>query len=351
MIPRSLLGLVAGLGLLWTVPAAAQVRIFRNPNRNVSAYFRQAFYNIVPTNIAAGRVVPTNAWPFQYGTQNWPIGGSNEQLRFQNSGSSGSIHYERTISQEQFSVDFSSDGRFVVRRSTPGTADKPSVELAQNPGQSITLSVGVEGKRPTVYRGSTLWGLLLIQPEACQKELLPLLEPFPFYAQMNQTATALEGEVLKLAAAGKIPDRQSWDKLVRQLGDDDFCKREAADRLLRAAGPGIVNFLQQLDYAGLDAEQQFRVRRIVESFHGQTVADTPEQAAAQVVGDPLVWLALLGRPQEATRRAAAKQLAALMGEPIGVDPGADPATQKDQREKLRAKLGPAKTETKPPAKS
>ena len=40
-----------------------------------------------------------------------------------------------------------------------------------------------------------------------------------------------------------------------------------------------------------------------------------------------------------------------MGEPIGVDPAADPATQKDQREKLRAKLEPAKTETKPAAKS
>ena len=80
------------------------------------------------------------------------------------------------------------------------------------------------------------------------------------------------------------------------------------------------------------------MRRIIELCHGQTTADTAEQAAAQLVGDPLVWLALLDRPQEPTRRAAAKQLAALTGEPIGIDPAADPATQKAQREKLRVKL-------------
>ena len=169
---------------------------------------------------------------------------------------------------------------------------------------------------------------------------------------MSQTATNLDADLLKLAALGKVPNRQQWSKLVQQLGDNEFTKREAADRSLRTLGPTIVGYLQQLDYASLDAEQQFRVRHIIDSFRGQTVADTPDEAAAMLLGDPLVWLALLDRPQEETRRAAAKQLAALLGEPIAIDPAADPATQKDQREQLRAKLEPAaKTETKPAAKS
>ena len=101
----------------------------------------------------------------------------------------------------------------------------------------------------------------------------------------------------------------------------------------------------------MDAEQQFRVDRIAESFRGQTASDTTEQVAALLAADPSVWLALLERRQEATRRAAAKQLGVLLGEPIGVDPVADPATQKERREQLRAKLERTKPEGKPAAKA
>ena len=145
MIPRSLLGLALGLGLLWAAPAAAQqVRIFRPGRSVVGQYFRQAFYSIVPATIASGRVVPANQWPFQYNGQ-WP-GGQTEQLHFQTNGGVGSVHYQRTTPQEQLTVEFSSDGRFVVRRSNPGKADKPMAELAQVAGQPLTFSAGSGGQ-------------------------------------------------------------------------------------------------------------------------------------------------------------------------------------------------------------
>ena len=156
----------------------------------------------------------------------------------------------------------------------------------------------------------------------------------------------IEADLLKAAVAGKIPDRRHWADLVRQLGDNQFAKREAADRMLRAVGPQVTGFLQQLDYGQLDAEQQFRVRRIIDLLHGSAAADTAEQVAERLVADSSVWLALLDRPEASTRRIAAKHLAGMLGEPIGVDPEANPATQENQRELLRAKLEPPKTETK-----
>ena len=74
----------------------------------------------------------------------------------------------------------------------------------------------------------------------------------------------------------------------------------------------MVGSLEQLDDAQLDAEQQFRVRRIIASFRARIVADVPDQIAAKLFLDPLIWLALLDRPEKATRAAAAKQLAALL---------------------------------------
>ena len=54
--------------------------------------------------------------------------------------------------------------------------------------------------------------------------------------------------------------------------------------------------------------------------------------------EPFDLARFLDRPEKTTRTAAAKQLAALLGEPIDVDPAADPATQRKQREQLRTKI-------------
>ena len=100
----------------------------------------------------------------------------------------------------------------------------------------------------------------------------------------------------------------------------------------------MVSNLEQLDYDQLDAEQQFRVRRIVASVRGRVATDTPDQIAEMLFPDPLIWLALLDRPEKATRTAAVKQLAALLDESIDIDPAAEPATQRKQREQLRRKI-------------
>jgi hypothetical protein len=47
---------------------------------------------------------------------------------------------------------------------------------------------------------------------------------------------------------------------------------------------------------------------------------------------------LASRPDVATRRLAAKQLAAILEAPIPVDPETDPTSQQSKLEELRAKI-------------
>jgi hypothetical protein len=293
------------------------------------------------TTIVHGRIANT-IWQ-RFGI--WTSRGTGEELRVQWNNGIFSIRYERTSEDDPLLLEAASDGRFSIRRDSKGKPSQPPLLFNQPSVGPISLRLGKEGEEK-VYRAASLWHLAIVQPEACKQHLFPLLANLPGCTQLPQTTAAIEAELLRAAAAGKSPDYRQWGDLVRQLGDNQFAKREAADRLLRAAGPAVAGYLQQLDYAQLDAEQQFRVQRILGSFRGQSSSDTPAQVAVRLMADAPIWLALLDRPEVATRRMAAKQLAGLLGGPIGVDPEADPATQAGQREQLRAKIEPHPAETK-----
>ena len=150
--------------------------------------------------------------------------------------------------------------------------------------------------------------MLIEEPDVSRQQLLPLLDVLPGCDNLTQTADSVEGELLKQAKAGKLPDWGRWNKLIEQLDDEQYAKREAADRLLRKEGPAVMFSLEQLDYDQLDAEQQFRVRRIVAVLRRRIATDAPDQIAEMLLPDPLIWLALLDRPAKATRTAAANSL-------------------------------------------
>jgi hypothetical protein len=88
----------------------------------------------------------------------------------------------------------------------------------------------------------------------------------------------------------------------------------------------------------LDAEQQSRLRRIIRDLSAQTGEDTPQHIASMLIEDPLIWLALLSRPEESTRQAAVQQLTALLNLPIGIDPKAEPDSQAKARDELRKQI-------------
>ena len=147
-----------------------------------------------------------------------------------------------------------------------------------------------------------------------------------------------EEKLLQEANGDGAANRARWAALVAELGDESFAKRKAADRALRTGNAGAIAYLRQLDVAHLDTEQQFRVGRIVEAMAVPNGDDSVEQIAAALATDPTLWLALLGRPDLATRRTAARELTRLLGQSIPVDPAADPDSQKAPRQQLRATI-------------
>jgi hypothetical protein len=301
--------------------------------------------------IMSGRVVNTADWRFGNGTSSTSDGKNKEQITFRGGmgvTNTGGIDYERTTPQEEFTISINSDGNFRFRRSPKGSSSIAPIQFSQVPGEPLTLTIGAEGKQQE-YRGATLWHLLMANPQEA-RPVVEILEQLRPQWQVAKVTAAVEAELLK-SAGTKRPDRQQWAALVQQLADDQFTRREAADRQLRAAGAGVLGYLQQLDFNQLDAEQQSRIRQMIKSLSRQTTDDTPEQVAAWLSEDPSVWLVLLARPDESVRRTAARQLAAILGESIPVDPAADPATQKDQRETLRARIEKARPSTPKPAKS
>jgi hypothetical protein len=247
----------------------------------------------------------------------------------------------------EFSVVTSSDGRFVLRYSDKDHPER-FFNFTQLPGQPVSLSLppidaalaAVKSAKagtdkPRVLRAPTVWHLIIINSDDCRKRFLPTLESLRPGWHVALAAESVEDELVKMAAVSRKSDRKQWGAWVRQMGDPLFRHRERADRNLREVGPAALGFLTRLNMNELDADQKSRVRAIIRFLSQQTSEDTPQRVAATLVEDPLIWLALLSRPEEATRRAAAQQLSVILDCPIDIDPKALPETQAKARETVR----------------
>ena len=294
-----------------------------------------------------GRIVNSNgAWMFGTQKQASTDGPVREQIDLNGNGATGSLAYsyersgvqadKQTGPRVEFAIDISSDGRFALRYSDK---DHPAryFKLKQAPGQPVSLSLPPSGK-PRVLRAPTVWHVLIIEAEDCRKQFLPILESIRPNWRVGLTAQAAEDELVKMAAMSRKSDRKQWEAWVNQLGDPVYRHRDKADQHLRDVGPPVLGYLNRLNMSQFDAEQKSRLRRIIRFLSTQTGEDTPEHVASMLFEDPLVWLALLSRPEESTRQAAVQQLTALLNLPISVDPKAAPDSQIKARDELRTQI-------------
>ncbi|MBN1396184.1 MAG: hypothetical protein JW959_14270 [Pirellulales bacterium] len=270
-------------------------------------------------------------------------GGSNntkESFQITNQNGRLNLSYSKSSDDELVNVVVSGLNDAVsINRRPRGKSNVVPVEYRQDPRNDlILLSVG-EGADRQTYRAKDLWQLLLVRREECETHLYPLLEMVRQDWKIAETVVDVEDKLMHGISEEIVQRRARWASLVEQLGDDSFAKREAADRALRAEGAAAVGFLRRLDLDRLDAEQRFRVRRILDAVVEEDGEDTPEEIAQRLAGEPDVWLALLARPELETRKTAAKQLSILLGESIDVDPNADPDSQKEQRDRLQKIIG------------
>ena len=322
----------------WAASAGAQdLKTMQNLNQVVRT-------GLVQFRVIAGRVSLDCSRVNNYQTAN-NFDKQQDSLSIQSDDSDAVLSYNWTNGKQQLSIEVSNVSKVRIRYSGKGDDPQVPVEFNQPKQAKTTLKVGPEGKQQ-IYSAPNLWQLFLAYPAETKKYLAPLLELLHPDWKLSESAASLEIELLRRAGNNETEDRKHWSALVEQLGDESFAKRQAADRAIRAADPAVLNYLQQLDFSRLDAEQQFRVRRIIEALSERLGDDSPEQTASWLAGDPSIWLILLGRSEAATRRQAVGQLVAMLGGPIGVDPEADPSTQKTQMEQLRLRIEGLATENK-----
>lgn len=260
----------------------------------------------------------------------------SESLQMRVTQNETQLNYQLSIPAEVFSVTVSGTQAVQVQRTPRNAASFAAIAYVQRPGRPVVLSVGSDDARWSI-EAPTLWHLMLAAPDRCREHLLPMLGSLGPNWDLEQAARAIEEGMLQGTTGEALAERARWSKLVAQLADDAFARREAADRDLRAGGSAAVGYLRQLDFASLMPEQQYRVRRILETASnagGDTVADV----VVWLSGDAYAWLLLAGRDELATREAAAARLDEILGEPVAFDPRAPEAERTRQLDAIRDRL-------------
>ena len=264
-------------------------------------------------------------------------GGRSERVGIRIAGQDLTISYQMSTPDEEFSLQVTGDSQLHIRRTPKRDSTLLPADFRQSADEPLRLALGPKAEQ-RVYQAASLWHLFITEPEACRSHLAPLLQVLDEKWDLTKTAQQVESALLRAAADGDLPDPRRWAALVEQLGDERFARRQAADRELRTLGRVVLTYLRGLDLGQLDAEQHYRVRRIIGTLSASMENDTPSQIASWLAGDPTIWLALLSRSEESSRRLAAERLDALLGEPIRFDPAADAKTRADQIEQLRSRV-------------
>lgn len=293
---------------------------------------------VVHFSVVMGRIAASADQPGFESEQSSSIEpGRHETLSVSaNNDSEASVKYQLTTGDEQLSVNVTEGYDVSFSRHPTNQPHAAQVDFHQPRSGRITLTVVQDGVTREVH-GETLWYLLLAQPELCRQHLLPLLEMLRSDWRLVETAQAIESQMVRIAAAYQPDNLQRWSKLVANLASDRFMVRQAAERELRAEGTTVVPYLQSLNHHQLDLEQWSRITGIVDA-QSNGAEDTPEQEACRLMDDRPLWVILLSRPQESTRRMAARQLEFLLGHSIEFDPGAPESVRKNQLEALRKRI-------------
>ncbi len=291
--------------------------------------------------VVSGRIVTSSQLFGRQVSSSTKNNGREENLSINLANGIPNFRYELGTQDERVTISGTNADEMTVRREPRGDSIEPLVELEQPIRGRLTLTIqGKEDAQPRVVAGTTLWHMVLAEPEIMQQVLLPIVEVLQPDWKLGDLATKLEPALLQTVGQQRASGRKAWGALVAELTNDRFAARESADRKLRSVGAAVTPYLSSLDRRQLSAEQQIRIRRIIDSLNHDVADNSVERIADWMSWDPRTWIMLLDRPNETTRQTAASQLALLLEEPLEFDPLADEGIRREQLKRLRARFDP-----------
>ena len=270
-----------------------------------------------------------------------------ERLSITLSGEATSISYELSVGDVRVGYEVVDGAEVTVSRRGKGAEEDSFLEFHQPKSGPISLCVG-EGEKEKTYHAGDLWQLLAAEPALCRERLTPLLRLLKPEWRLDHIVLEAERSLYESAKLLQNADLAEWRRLINDLGDPKFSKRQAADRRLRTFGRAAALFLISIDWRRLDAEQESRIRAIFHELSGGDRADTPDRVALFLARDPHVWLRLLETGEAAERRLALEQLERLLSIRIAFDPAGDQALRETQLAALRRQLDSVAAEREAP---
>lgn len=288
--------------------------------------------------VISGRIVATSEMSGRSVTSSANTADRQEQLTVNLSTTRVDLHYELLTPRLQVSVDIADGDELTILRQPRSGSDVEPLKFHQPRDGQLLLQLGDEAQQPEAWKVDSLWHLLLAEPEVCEQELLPLLKLIKPDWRLMPMAEEVEEAMYSTAQASRNWNRQSWGKLVSELGSDRFAERRQAEQRLYDLGTIILPYLRGLDRSRLDAEQQYRVRMLVRNLSSANLHDTPQNVASWLVADPHVWYTLLERGDVQHQHIAADQLEELLGQTIQFDPAADPPARQAQLQAIKQQI-------------
>ncbi|MBA4018659.1 MAG: hypothetical protein C0483_15950 [Pirellula sp.] len=285
--------------------------------------------------LTGGRVTATSSYSGRSFSSTSQSKDRQESLKVDMNGVSPSVDYQLTTDGFKVSVLLTAGNELRVRREPKEGSTAKAFELHQPPEGHVTIVLGPD---PTKLEASSLWHLLLDQPELAKNELEPLLRLLrPGWPLVSQ-ARAVEEALYKQVDASAKFDRNAWSAMVSQLGSDKYLEREEADRKLRELGQSIVPYLKNLSPGQLDAEQIYRIRAIARQYETEENEDNADTAAGWLSADPEIWYILARRADAQQRALVRMQLERILGEPVEFDPAAAGDVLQTQLKRLREQI-------------
>ncbi len=270
------------------------------------------------------------------------VNGIRHELQIDSRAPTSSVLYKAVAPYYELSITADDGDHFLIEWRSNGELPRDidsitPLRFEQQGGKPLSLTVGENEDAKTIFAES-IWHLMLAEPVVFREDLVPLLYMLRPAWDLIAVAEEIELALLHQAKTDRVIQQDHWSQWVEDLANERFAIREAADRQLREAGPAVLPLLRRLDSSLLDAEQRFRIRRIVGALTAVESTDSADTVVPWLASDPTAWFALLNRDDVNIRRTATDQLELLLGHPLEFNPTADESTREKQLESLRGSI-------------